>query len=375
MSVVDTHRSVAAARALAFTADFESVTFSGDVAMFDLSQDRYELLDFLEQIAPVDRVPLEKALAHDTIDARIRLIGTTDRVHYVRFLGQRGADGHLRGLLTPAGTSGVEARGRVAAEDELGQGVDAGEIVAHYQPIVALETGRLAGFEALARWDRPGVGLIAPDDFLGLADEIDLLGRIGRQVRGDAARDLSTWRSASPQVPLFVAANATVSELLEPGFAARLIGDVEVSGLRAGAYKLEISETEIMRQPDEAEAIIRDLRAAGIAIALDDFGTGYSSLSRLDRFNFDTVKIDRYFVKALAAGETASKVVDSVLQLARHFGMTVVAEGVEDREVAARLAELGCDYAQGFLYAGALDPQAAAMVARDGLSGRFKRPA
>lgn len=367
-------KAVAAARALTFTADYETIRFHGDPSLFDLRSESCVFFDFLDGIAPVDRERLERALGGDRIDTRLRLVAADGHVRYARLIGERGPDGIMRGLMTPAGATDIGARGRVDAERELNDGVCAGEIVAHYQPIVALETGRLAGFEALARWDRPGIGIVGPDDFLGLADELDLLGRIGRQVRSDAARDLAVWRAANPQAPLFVAANATVSELLSDGFAEALIADVSASGLRAGTYKLEIAETELMRQPEEAEAVIRDLKAAGIAIALDDFGTGYSSLSRLDRFNFDTVKIDRYFVRALAAAETASKVIESVLQLSRHFGMTVVAEGVEDSETAARLAEMGCDYAQGFRYAGAVDEAAAADLSRHGLDGRFGPP-
>lgn len=368
-------QAVSAARALTFEADYETIRFAGAPDLFDLPASEFAFFDFLDGVAPVDRARLEKALGSDRIDARLRLIGPDGGVRFARLIGERGRDGLMRGLMTPAGATDTGAQGRVAAEGELNDGVSAGEISAHYQPIIALETGRLAGFEALARWDRPGIGLVGPDDFLGLAGELDLLGQIGRQVRSDAARDLAAWRRANPDAPLFVAANATVSELLTPGFAEQLIGDVTGAGLRAGTYKLEIAETEIMRQPEEAEAVIRDLKAAGIGIALDDFGTGYSSLSRLDRFNFDTVKIDRYFVRALAAAESAAKVVESVLQLARHFGMTVVAEGVEDADTAARLAEMGCDYAQGFRYAGAVDPEAAARIASGGLAGRFLAPA
>ncbi len=375
MTSVDARQAIDAANAIAFQADFETILFSGDTAGFDLGRGETALLDFLDQVAPSDRDRLEKALGSDAIDARLRLIGQSGDVRYARLLGRRGSDGVLRGLMTPAGSTGRGARGRVEAEGNLGQGVEAGEIVAHYQPIIALETGRLAGFEALARWERPGIGIVAPDDFLGLADELDLLGRIGTQVRGDAVREIANWRATAPDIPLFMAANATVTELLDTGFAERLIASVEAAGLRAGAFKLEISETEIMRRPDDAEAAIQDLRSAGIGIALDDFGTGYSSLSRLDRFNFDTVKIDRYFVRALAAADSAAKVVESVLQLARHFGMTVVAEGVEDADTATRLAELGCDYAQGFRYSGALDPETAAHAASAGIAGRFEAPA
>lgn len=362
-----------AAQAAVFRADFEAVEFSGDLDRFGLAEPRYDLAEFFGLIAPADRGAVESGFFDDAIDVRVRLIGQDGGVRFIRLIGRRRDSGAFRGLMLPAGTTSAGARGRIEAETSLARGVDEGEVVAHYQPIVALETGRVAGFEALARWNCPGRGMLGPDDFLDLADELKLIGAIGDQVRALAARDLAAWKAAAPQAPLFVAANATVSELVSPGFAERLAGEVVDAGLRAGAFKLEINETEIMRDPDRAEGVIRELKSAGISMALDDFGTGYSSLARLDRFNFDTVKIDRYFVRALASGENAAKVVESVLQLARHFGMTVVAEGVESEEVAERLAELGCDFVQGFRYSGAMDPDAAADAALNGVKGRFLR--
>ncbi|MAL09804.1 MAG: hypothetical protein CMF74_09090 [Maricaulis sp.] len=362
-----------AAHAAVFRADFETVTLAGDVGRFGLTEAEYDLTTFFERIAPSDREAVQSGFFDDAIDVRARLIGEDGGVRYVRLIGRRGANGAFCGLMLPAGAVNSGAMGRIEAENSLTHGVGRGEVVAHYQPIVALETGRIAGFEALARWVCPGRGIIGPDDFLDLAEELDLTGAIGDQVRGLATRDLAAWRTAAPDAPLFVSANATVSELVSPGFAERLAGAVEAAGLRAGGFKLEINETEIMRDPDRAEGVIRELKSAGIGMALDDFGTGYSSLARLDRFNFDTVKIDRYFVRALAAGEHAAKVVESVLQLSRHFGMTVVAEGVESAEVAERLTEMGCDYAQGFRYSGAMEPDTAADAALNGLKGRFLR--
>jgi len=278
----------------------------------------------------------------------------------------------VSGLVLPAGRFSVDARDQLDRETRISDAVECGEILAHYQPIIALETGALAGFEALARWDRPGVGIIGPDDFLSLADDMDLLGEIGDRVREMAARDLAAWRQTAAHAPLFMAANASVGELLADGFADRLIAAISKAGLRAGTYKLEIAETEIMREPDRAAAVITQLKAAGIQIALDDFGTGYSSLSRLDQFSFDTVKIDRYFVRAMATSASATKVVESVLQLAKHYGMTVVAEGIESAETAEQLAAMGCDYGQGFRYAGAVAPELAAEIVRSGLTGRIK---
>ena len=129
-----------------------------------------------------------------------------------------------------------------------------------------------------------------------------------------------------------------------------------------------------MREPDRAAAVLTQLKAAGIQIALDDFGTGYSSLSRLDQFSFDTIKIDRYFVRAMSTSASATKVVESVLQLAKHYGMTVVAEGIESADTGKQLAAMGCDFGQGFRYAGAVAPELAAEIVRAGLPGRIRSP-
>jgi EAL domain-containing protein (putative c-di-GMP-specific phosphodiesterase class I) len=367
-------RAAKASGAIAFTFDLEQARFSGPVGDMGLLKPDYRLDDIIDMLAPGDREDFVAALVSGIIDLRVRMIGEEGAVRYLRFIGSRSGSESLTGLVLPAGRFSLDARDQLDRETRVTDAVEGGEILAHYQPIIALETGALAGFEALARWDRPGVGIIGPDDFLPLANDLDLLGEIGDQVRETAARDLAAWRKTAATSPLFMAANASVGELLSDGFADRLIAAVTKAGLRAGTYKLEIAETEIMREPDRAVTIITELKAAGIQIALDDFGTGYSSLSRLDEFSFDTVKIDRYFVRAMSTSGSAVKVVESVLQLAKHYGMTVVAEGIESAGTARQLAEMGCDFGQGFRFAGALAPELAAEIVKSGLPGRIRPP-
>lgn len=367
-------RAAKASGAVAFALSLEKAHFSGPVGEMGLLKPDYRLDDIIDMLAPGDREDFVAALVSGDIDLRVRMVGEEGAVRYLRFIGSRAGGDSLTGLVLPAGRFSMDARDQLDRETRVSDAVEGGEILAHYQPIIALETGVLAGFEALARWDRPGVGIIGPDDFLPLANDLDLLGQIGDQVREAAARDLAAWRKTTASAPLFMAANASVGELLSEGFADRLISAVTKAGLRSGTYKLEIAETEIMREPDRAAAVIAELKAAGIQIALDDFGTGYSSLSRLDEFSFDTVKIDRYFVRAMSTSASAAKVVESVLQLAKHYGMTVVAEGIELAETADQLAGMGCDYGQGFRYAGAAAPELAAEIVRSGLPGRIKPP-
>lgn len=376
MTSADYEAGARAAGALAFTVDQAQnlIAFSGETGLFGLASDQMSWADFLARLGPADQVYLEQAFEGDHIDLRVRLIGDDGEVAYARLLGRRVASWRFEGLMTPAGRTGDGAV-RIREEHALANGVEAGEVLAYYQPIIELASGRLAGFEALARWERPGLGVLAPDDFLDMADELDLLDRISERVRASAAEDLSSWRTAYENARrLFVAANATVSELVSPDFASELLTLVNRAQLPPGSFKLEIAETEIMRDPDSAARVMTVLADGGISLSLDDFGTGYSSLARLEMLPFNVVKIDRYFVRAMAANESASTVVKSVMQLAGHFDMAVVAEGVETRESADQLREMGCDYAQGFRFAGALSPTAAVRAIQEGVEGRFLAP-
>lgn len=364
-------QAVTASGAVPFRIDSEMVSFSNETKALGLPSGQCAMEDFTQHLAPADQVDFVKGLQSKRLDLRVRYVTRSGGVRYLRFIGEREGEGAFTGLVLPAGQF---SRDQLDRETRVADAVSDGEILAYYQPIVSLETRRLAGFEALARWDKPGFGILGPEDFLGLADDLDLLSAIGESVRAAAARDLAAWRSSASTAPLFVAANASVSELLSKGFVDQLSRVVSAAGLRIGTYKLEISETEIMKEPERAAAAIGKLRRAGIQVALDDFGTGYSSLSRLDQFNFDTVKIDRYFVRAMESSLSAAKVVESVLQLAKHLGMTAVAEGIESESVAERLTQLGCDYGQGFHFSGALAPELAARIVGQGLKDRIKPP-
>jgi EAL domain-containing protein (putative c-di-GMP-specific phosphodiesterase class I) len=366
-------KAAEAAGALAIELDLATgrASISGAAQAFGLSCEGVG--DFLDCVAPSDR----KALAgqdEGPVDLRLRLAPPGAEVRYVRLLGQRKGEG-VTALLLPAGTGPGTALSTLDAEAALTAGLENREIIGHYQPIIGLDGEYLAGFEALARWHRPGLGIMGPDDFLFLADRLGLMGEVGNQVRACAAHGLASWIAAAPAMPdIYVSANAGVGELLSDGFVDTLAGALESAGVPRGRYRLEITETEIMRDPDRAAAVLDDVKACGIRLVLDDFGTGYSSLSRLDRFPFDVIKIDQYFVRSMLADASARAITSSVVKLARNLGMTIIAEGVETAEMADLVAEMGCDYAQGFHYAGALDPDAAGRVVRSGLTGRFAGP-
>jgi EAL domain-containing protein (putative c-di-GMP-specific phosphodiesterase class I) len=322
-------------------------------------------------------VPLLRPYLKDArrVDSRLRIVGEDGRVRYARLIGGPDGSGRWRGLLLPAGASPLGGVAALDLETALRQALEEGSVVAHHQPVIAFATGRLAGFEALARWERPDGGALGPDSFMGVAVDRGLIAPIGEAVRACAAQDASAWRAARPDArDLFVAANATASELCSPDFAAGLIATVQAAGLPGHAFKLEISETEVMRDPEAAEVAMKALRAAGFSLALDDFGTGYSSLSRLDRFPFDTVKIDQYFIRLAETDPSARTIIAGVVRIARSYAMTIVAEGVETEAAATLCAELGCDYGQGFRFAQALSPEHAAEVVISGMDGRFLAP-
>jgi c-di-GMP-specific phosphodiesterase len=255
------------------------------------------------------------------------------------------------------GADGLGNRGlsRLELESDLHGAVERGEIEPFFQPIVRLATGELAGFEALARWRHRRRGLLAPDEFLGLMGEMGMMPQLGAHLTRAAARQLAAWRGSHPAIAgLTVSVNLSTAELDREGLIEEVTAIVREFNLPPGALKLELTESDIMRDPESAAVILRALRDAGAGLALDDFGTGFSSLSYLTRLPFDTLKIDRYFVRTMATNEGSAKIVRSVVELGRALSLEVVAEGVEDAIMARDLMALGCDYGQGFGYSPAL---------------------
>ena len=270
------------------------------------------------------------------------------------------AKGSRRTPSTPVKAAETDGLSRLALEGDLRGALMRGEIVPYYQPVVRLSTGEISGFEALCRWRHPRRGLVMPDEFLALADEMGLLLDLGAHMLETSARQLASWRLAHRAAgELSVSVNLSTVEMDRPHLVddvARILRD---TGLPPGALKLELTESDIMRDPDRAAKIMHALRKAGAGLALDDFGTGFSSLSYLTRLPFDQLKIDRYFVKTMATNEGSAKIVRSVVNLGRDLDLEVIAEGVENAVMARHLLSIGCDYGQGFGYAPALSPQEA----------------
>jgi c-di-GMP-specific phosphodiesterase len=267
--------------------------------------------------------------------------------------GRGGAAAYGRSLET-------DGLSRLALEGDLKGALRRGELTPFYQPIVRLSTGALSGFEALVRWRHPRRGLLMPEQFLPLCEEMGLMPELGAMMMREAARQLAVWRGRHRAAgELTVAVNLSTGEIDRPDLVADVTEIRRETDLPPGALKLEVTEGDVMRDPDRAALILRALRSAGAALALDDFGTGFSSLSYLTRLPFDTLKIDRYFVRTMATNEGSLKIVSSVVKLGQDLSMEVVAEGVENAGMARQLQLLGCDYGQGFGYAPALSAQEA----------------
>jgi diguanylate cyclase (GGDEF)-like protein/PAS domain S-box-containing protein len=239
---------------------------------------------------------------------------------------------------------------RLSVESDLRRALERDEITILYQPIVRLEDRAVAGFEALARWNHPKLGRLSPAEFINIAEETGLIVELGLLVLDRAARQLSTWqRTLRHREPLFASVNVSSRQLLRHDLIQDLRTVLGRAPLTRGSLKLELTESAVMENPEHAAQMLHRIRELGAGLALDDFGTGYSSLAYLQRFPFDTIKIDQSFVRMSAKG-TRPVILRSMIALAHDLGMDVVAEGAETDSDAVELFQLGCEYAQGFVF-------------------------
>ncbi|MGN6748118.1 MAG: EAL domain-containing protein [Xanthobacteraceae bacterium] len=239
---------------------------------------------------------------------------------------------------------------RLSLESDLRRAIERDEITILYQPIVRLEDRAVAGFEALARWNHPKLGRLSPAEFINIAEETGLIVQLGLSVLDRAARQLSTWqRTVRHREPLFMSVNVSSRQLLRHDLIQDLRTVLGRAPLSRGSLKLELTESTVMENPEHAAQMLHRIRELGAGLALDDFGTGYSSLAYLQRFPFDTIKIDQSFVRMSAKG-TRPVILRSMIALAHDLGMDVVAEGAETDSDAVELFQLGCEYAQGFAF-------------------------
>ncbi|MBW3572793.1 MAG: EAL domain-containing protein [Gemmatimonadetes bacterium] len=265
-------------------------------------------------------------------------------------------------------TMQAAALARLHLETDLRGAVERQEFELAYQPVVVLADGRMAGFEALARWRHPVRGLLQPGEFIPAAEETGLIVPIGRWVLREACRQMREWNRRYGAA-LSVNVNLSPRQFGDPGLVADVADALRETELPAAFLKLEITENLLMADAAGAGATLEELKALGVDLCIDDFGTGYSSLSYLHRFPIDTLKVDRSFIARLGGDEQSEQIVRTILVLARTLGLRAVAEGVETAEQAASLRAMGCEYAQGFRFSHPVAGDAAgALIWRQRLS-------
>jgi EAL domain-containing protein (putative c-di-GMP-specific phosphodiesterase class I) len=236
-------------------------------------------------------------------------------------------------------------------ETELRLGVQNGDFIMYYQPIVDLDSSRIVGFEGLVRWQHPERGLVSPTSFIAIAEETGLIVPLGWWVLEECCRQTRRWQDLhQSDPPLFISVNVSGKLFTKHGMVNRLNEILVTTGLAPESLRLEVTENVVLEHVDTALENLKQLRTLGIQLSIDDFGTGYSSLSYLQRFHYDQLKIDRSFVSRLGQGSDSRAIVETILGLASNLGIGVVAEGVETAEQVERLRQMACPHGQGFWF-------------------------
>jgi diguanylate cyclase (GGDEF)-like protein len=233
---------------------------------------------------------------------------------------------------------------------DLRRAIERGEFELHYQPKVSLGDGRIQGVEALLRWNHPQRGLVRPAEFIPALEDSGLILPVGEWVLAEAARQLREWHARGID-PVSVAVNLSAKQFRRRDLDTLIRTVLAASGVPAGMIELEITESCLMDEPEDAVRLLANLRAAGLKISVDDFGTGYSSLSYLTRLPLTALKVDRSFVRDAASSAQAASIVRAIIDMAHNLGFTVIAEGVETAEQVEFLRRHGCDLGQGFFFA------------------------
>ncbi len=257
-----------------------------------------------------------------------------------------------------------EIVGRLTTENELRAAVENNAFEVVYEPIVCLETGQLEGFEALIRWPHPKRGLIPPEQFIELAEELGLITSIGRWILKEACRHFVQWRNDHPEhAPRHINVNVSRSQLRDPALTGQINAIILDTGIDPGMLRLEITESMVMDSVDEMADVLNRLKELGVQLAMDDFGTGHSSLTCLHRFPLDVLKIDRSFITSVGRKERHyGAILHSVIELAKNLDMQVIAEGIENTNQLALLQGLSCQLGQGWLFSEPVDAKGAEVL-------------
>ena len=259
-------------------------------------------------------------------------------------------EGKARSQVFDAGMHTVAVK-RLRLETELRRALELGEFRVHYQPILSLESGNIAGFEALSRWQRPE-GLLSPAHFIQIAEETGIILPMNRLLLREACLELRTWHSQFPcDPPLTMSVNITPKEFAQPDLVSQINAILVEVGIHPSSIDVEITENIAMADPQRSSLVLSELKALGVHISIDDFGTGYSSLSRLQAFPVDTLKIDRTFISKIDTDSETREIVRIIIMLAHNLGLKVVAEGAETSEQVKLLKMLKCELVQGYFFA------------------------
>lgn len=248
-------------------------------------------------------------------------------------------------------------------ESDLRRAVERSEFKLVYQPIVRLEDASIAGFEALIRWEHPRRGVVPPAEFIPAAEATGLIVQLGLFAMQRAAGDLHTWQREITEMPLSVSVNLSSQQLIRQDLVTDVRSVLARSNLPARCFRLELTESMVMANPEQAAHVLKRLKQLGIGLSLDDFGTGFSSLSYLTRFPFDTIKIDKSFVDDTSPKKTV--LLKSMVNMAHDMGLSVVTEGVTDEADAEKLREMGCEYVQSFMFGAPMDADVVIRLLRE----------
>ncbi|MDX9707122.1 MAG: EAL domain-containing protein, partial [Azospira sp.] len=259
---------------------------------------------------------------------------------------------------------------RLDMEGNLRRALEREEITPFFQPVLSLQSGRIVGAEALARWNHPRIGMIHPAEFITLAEETGLIIPLGERVLRLVCEQIAAWQAAGLP-PLRVAINISARQFRQDNLPELLAGILEETGVSGEMLELELTESMVMHDVDNAVSMLRDLKQLGVTLSLDDFGTGYSSLAHLKRFPIDVLKIDRSFVRDIDREADDAAIARAVIAMAHTLGLRVIAEGVETEAQFELLRGYGCDDFQGFLFSRAVPAVEFEQLVR---SGRTQPP-
>lgn len=290
--------------------------------------------------------PLDAGVGHGLADGDTLTIGAITLTFDLKHAWPEGITAEWDEEITGPGTLVTSLGGTVQLVGQLPHALLAGELVMHYQPQAVLATGAIDSVESLIRWRHPELGLVSPGKFVPTAEDSGFIRHLTTFALAEGAAQSKAWRDAG--TPLSVSVNVSVRDLEDRHFLERVLDAVEAAGIDNEDLMLEVTESAVMADPDDAIGIMASVRDAGFRFGIDDFGAGESSLGYLSRLPVDEVKIDQAFARDLTPRNLA--IVRSAVTMAHDLGLTVVAEGIETEEVAERLCELGCDKGQGWYF-------------------------